>query len=265
MNNTETFRIPLGAAEAYESKFVPALFAEWAPRVLDAAGIMAGQRVLDVACGTGIVARTAVDRVGPEGHVAGVDVNDAMLTVARRVGPGIDYRQGDAASLPFPDGSFDAVVCQMALMFFPDRVRAMTEMRRVARPGGIVAVAVPASLPSQPAYDPFVRMVARHAGPAAMSILSAYWICGDLNELAALVQSAGLRVETTRTVTGTARFASVDDFVSTEISSTPLGERLTEETYACIRDDARDVLRGFERTAGLEVPLVGHIVSALVP
>ena len=107
-------------------QFVPTLFAQWAPMVCDAAEITAGQQVLDVACGTGIVARAAADRAGP-GNVIGVDLNDAMLTVARRVRPDITWRQGDASALPFPDGTFDAVVCQMALMFFPDRARALRE------------------------------------------------------------------------------------------------------------------------------------------
>src|SRR5215472_12207007 len=117
---TEAFQIPIEAAEAYEAAFVPAFFAQWAPILCDAAGLGAGQKVLDVACGTGIVARTAAERVGPA-HVTGVDLNQAMLTVARRVRGDIDWRQGDAAALPLADRSFDAVLCQMALMFFPDR------------------------------------------------------------------------------------------------------------------------------------------------
>ncbi len=113
-DSTESFQIPIEAAEFYETAFVPAFFAQWAPILCDEAGIGNGSRVLDVACGTGIVARTAADRVGPHGTVSGVDLNVAMLTVARRVRPDIDYRQGDAAALPFPDTSFDVVVSQMA-------------------------------------------------------------------------------------------------------------------------------------------------------
>ncbi|HEX2072320.1 MAG TPA: methyltransferase domain-containing protein, partial [Geodermatophilus sp.] len=167
MTTTERFQIPLGAAELYEARFVPAIFAEWAPLLATVAGVRPGQAVLDVACGTGIVARTVADRLGGTGRVVGVDLNEAMLTVARRVRPDLDWRPGDAADLPFPDGSFDAVLCQMALMFFPDRTAALREMARVARPGGTVAVVVPASLDAQPAYRPFVEMAARHAGPEA--------------------------------------------------------------------------------------------------
>src|SRR5680860_934476 len=117
----ESFQIPLEAAEFYESAFVPAFFAQWAPVLCEAAGIGSGQSLLDVACGTGIVARTAADLVAPDGTIVGVDLNEALLNVARRVRPGIDFRQGRADNLPFPDESFNTVLCQMALMFFPDR------------------------------------------------------------------------------------------------------------------------------------------------
>jgi len=124
MAQTETFQLSAVAAEAYESTFVPALFAEWAPHLCDLAGVRPGQRVLDVACGTGIVARVAADRLAGAGRVVGVDLNEAMLAVARRVRPDVEWRQGDAEALPFPPASFDRVLCQMALMFFPDRARA---------------------------------------------------------------------------------------------------------------------------------------------
>jgi ubiquinone/menaquinone biosynthesis C-methylase UbiE len=261
MSATETFRISVAVAETYEAKFVPALFAEWAPHLVNAAGVAPGQSVLDVACGTGIVARAARDVVGPRGRVAGVDVNDAMLAVARRVRPDLEWGRGDVAHLPFPDGVFDVALCQMALMFFPDRACALGEMRRVVTAAGTVAVLVPAALRAQPAYEPFVAMVARHAGPDTMSLLGTYFACGDLPELAALVESAGLRVVETRTRLGQARFDSVDEFVAAEVKSTPLIERVSDEVYQRIREDARGVLRPFTSPAGaVTIPLACHLV-----
>src|SRR5829696_8555253 len=122
--SVETFQLSVEAAEVYEANFVPALFAEWAPHLVEAAGVAPGQAVLDVACGTGVVARTAADRMGGQGRVVGLDLNQGMLTVAGRLRPDIEWRQGDAASLPFAPGSFDVVLCQSALMFFPDRAGA---------------------------------------------------------------------------------------------------------------------------------------------
>lgn len=132
-NSTETFQISLDAAEVYESKFVPAIFGECAPHLVGFAEIGPGQAVLDVACGTGIVARTAAERVGPQGRVVGVDLNDPMLAVARRLRPDVDWRRADAATLPFDDASFDAVLCQAALMFFPEPEQALREMARVVK------------------------------------------------------------------------------------------------------------------------------------
>jgi SAM-dependent methyltransferase len=124
-DTTETFRMSVGAAEVYESKFVPALFGEWAPRLVEAAGVKPGQAVLDVACGTGVVARAAAGRTGGHGRVVGVDLNEAMLVVAQRLRPDIEWRQGDAQAPPFPDASFDVVVCQSGLMFVSDVVGAL--------------------------------------------------------------------------------------------------------------------------------------------
>jgi ubiquinone/menaquinone biosynthesis C-methylase UbiE len=259
----ETFQIPPEVAELYEARFVPALFAEWAPRLVDVAGVRPGMHVLDVACGTGIVARTAADVVGPTGRVLGLDLNEAMLAVARRVRPDVEWHQGDAADLPFADSTFDAVLCQMALMFFPDRAGAVAEMRRVARPSGSVALCVPASLPEQPAYGPFVDLAARHAGPEAMSLLSTYWACGDRRELGALLEDSGLQLTETRTVRGCARFDSAEQFVATEVESTPLVERLSERDYDAIKTGARTLLAPFAVAGGgLEVPLVAHLAAA---
>ncbi|MCB1588829.1 MAG: methyltransferase domain-containing protein, partial [Xanthomonadales bacterium] len=105
------------AAEAYEAMFVPALFAQWAPRVLDGVALSPGQRVLDVACGTGVLAREAARRVGLSGAVSGLDPAPGMLAVARRSAEVVDWREGVAESLPYADGQFDAVVSQFGLMF----------------------------------------------------------------------------------------------------------------------------------------------------
>jgi SAM-dependent methyltransferase len=261
MTTQETFQIPVEIAEAYEAKFVPSVFAEWAPLVLDAAEVGAGTRLLDVACGTGIVARTAADRVGPEGAVVGVDLNEAMLTVARRIAPGIDWRRGDVAALPVEDDAFDAVTCQMAMMFFPDRRAAFAELCRAVRPDGRVAVVVPASLDTQPAYRVFVDVAVRHAGSQAASLLGTYWNCGDLAALTAAAAEAGLAVVAARTRVGTARFDSCDDFVATEIEASPLLERIEAATYARIKDGARTALARYSTDDGFAVPLVCHVMA----
>ena len=257
---SETFQVTLDAAEAYEATFVPAFFAQWAPLLCDAAGVSRGRRVLDVACGTGILARTVADRLGASA-VVGVDVNEAMLTVARRVRPDLDWRRGDASDLPFDDASFDVALCQMALMFFAGRVAALREMARVTVPGGTVAVLVPNGLDAQAAYGPFVEVAVRHAGAEARSLLGSYFSCGEQAELEDLFQRAGLDVIAAGTHLGTARFPSVDALVTTEVESTPLGQRVTDEVLERIRDDARVVLVPFTTDSGaLAAPFSVRVV-----
>jgi ubiquinone/menaquinone biosynthesis C-methylase UbiE len=260
---TETFQLSLAAAEVYESRFVPAIFGEWAPHLVQAARVAPGQAVLDVACGTGVVARQAADRMGGRGKVVGLDLNQGMLAVARRLRPDIEWRQGDAAELPFDAGSFDVVLCQSALMFFPDRARALREMARVAADGGTVAVQVWDRLEAQPGYQPFFEVVMRHAGEEAMDLWSSYWALGDLELVAALFEAAGMEVTATSTREGAVRSASTDELVRTEVEATPLGERIDPEVYARLLEDARAALRRFVTAdGGIDLPIRGHLVVA---
>lgn len=256
----ETFQIPLEAAEAYESRFVPVMFGPWAKRLVRAAGVARGSRVLDVACGTGAVAREAADRIASEGHVVGLDSNEAMLVVARRVRPDIEWRRGDASELPFSDNSFDAVLCQAALMFFPDPQRALWEMARVVSAGGTVAVQVWDRREAQDAYGPFIEVVERHAGAEAVGLLYAYFSRGDLDELTNLLDAAGLAVSSIETATTTVPFASVSELVAIEIQSTPLGDRLHEDVIARVIDEADEALASYVSERGLDMPIGGHVI-----
>src|SRR5512139_1418566 len=140
------FQLQGNAAERYERWVVP--FVGW-PMVLpllDLADLRAGERVLDLATGTGMLARLAARRVTPGGAVTGLDLNDEMLKAARELplppGLKIEWLQGSAQALPFDDGTFDVVVCQQGFQFFPDRMGALHQMRRVLRAGGRVALSV---------------------------------------------------------------------------------------------------------------------------
>jgi ubiquinone/menaquinone biosynthesis C-methylase UbiE len=259
----ETFQLSARIARLYEERFVPRLFAPWARHVVDAAELAAAERVLDVACGTGIVARTAADRLGSGATVTGLDINENMLDVARRIRPDIEWRHGDALELPVPDAAFDVVLCQAALMFLPDVPRALGEMARVVKPGGRVVVQVWGSLQTQPAYSCFVEVAARHAGPDAVSLLGTYWSLGDIQSLERKLEGAGLDVIERRTRLEPARFDSIDELVRIEMDSTPLGERVTTEVYERILDDSRHALRSFVLPTGeAEIPLRGHVLAA---
>jgi SAM-dependent methyltransferase len=170
---------------------------------------------------------------------------------------------GDAAALPFEPGSFDVVLCQAALMFFPDRAAALREMARVATDGGTVAVQVWDRLEAQQGYAPFYEVLARHVGQEAMDLECSYWVLGDLDLVGSLFEAAGLRVAATRTRVGTARFDSVDELVRTEVEGTPLGDRITGEVYRELLAEAQGALRHFTTAAGkAEIPIHGHLITA---
>lgn len=241
-DSDETFQLSLETAEIYEHHFVPALFAHWAPVTLGGVRLASGDRLLDVACGTGIVARTALATWGDQIDVSGVDLNPAMLAVASRIEPGIEWVEGDVGALPMATDTFDAATCQMAFMFFPDRRAALAEMARVVRPGGRLGVLVPAGLDAQDAYGPFVDVVTRHAGDDARAMLGTYWNCGDADAFAALATEAGWSAVEVTTPVGIASFASIEAFVDTELDATPLGERVSDEARTQIVTDLRPEL-----------------------
>ena len=165
----EQWQLDEGSAEAYERYLVPLLFALGAEYLIELATPSPGERVLDVACGTGIVARGAAPRVGSGGRVVGLDLNEGMLGMASKasseVRPLIEWRRGDATSMPFPDGAFDVVLCQQGLQFFPDRPAALGEMHRVLRPNGRLALSVLRSVEHNPGYGLLADALKRHVGP----------------------------------------------------------------------------------------------------
>jgi ubiquinone/menaquinone biosynthesis C-methylase UbiE len=258
---TETFQITREQAEAYEELFVPALFAQWAPLMIDIARIEEGQRVLDVACGTGVVARGAADRVGRTGSVVGLDLNPAMLEVAAGIRSDIEWRQGDAANLPFGESEFDAVLCQSALFFFPDVDAAVAEMVRVVRPDGAVAVQTYASLDDQPGFRELDAVVRRIAAADALQLLDTYWSQGDLSVLCKTLSQAGLDIVETRTTLGTAMYGSVENLIETEVKGTPLADRLSDDQIAQILTESTDIFAKFLTPAGeLQMPIRAHLV-----
>jgi ubiquinone/menaquinone biosynthesis C-methylase UbiE len=145
------------SADAYEQLLVPSIFEPWAQGLVDIAGPRRGEHVLDAACGTGVVARAAASRVGPDGTVTGVDVNAGMLATARGIDAAIAWRHADATDLPFPDGTFDVVFCQQGYQFMADRAAAARELRRVVARPGRLALSTWRAIDRSPGYAAFAR------------------------------------------------------------------------------------------------------------
>ena len=242
----------IAAASAYEGLHVPALFDQWAVRVVDAAQVRPRDRVLDVACGTGILARKAALRVGPHGFVAGLDPNPGMLAVAERLEPSIQWREGVAESLPYSDDSFDAAISQFGLMFFTDRNAAIREMIRVLVPGGRIAVAVWESLERFQAYPLLVELLERTAGSQAAEALRAPFVLGDRAQLEELFRSSGVESVDVTTHRGTARFPSVRAMVEADLRGwlPVMGVVLPEERIQLILEEAEFALSRYVTADG---------------
>ena len=189
--------------EMYERWLAGPLFRPWAEMTLEEVELSPGDRVLDIACGTGIVARVARERLGDAGYVVGIDVSSDMLAVARAVAPGIDWREGNAGALPLHDGEqFDVVVCQQGLQFFPDKPAAAAQMRRALAKGGRLAVATWRSDDEIPFFRELRRVAERHLG----AITDQRYSFGDAAAAEALLRDAGFHEVRVMTISRTMRF-----------------------------------------------------------
>lgn len=256
------------SSDAYEELLVPAIFAPWAADLVGLADLRAGARVLDVACGTGTVARRAVGGVGPGGAVTAVDVSPAMLTTARRSAPGpvIDWHEADAGELPFPDGSFDVVLCQQGLQFFGDQAAATQEMRRVlARPGRML-VALWRGLDENRPFALFAEAIARHS-PTAGDMMRAPFSLGDRERLRAPLARAGFAAVRIAVRALICRFPSPEELLRRQMLSSPLAGPLGELAPAAMDAliaDVDETLQPYVDDDGLAMIMECHTAIALL-
>ncbi|WP_343717244.1 methyltransferase domain-containing protein [Inquilinus sp.] len=201
----ETDRIFQGPIPAlYDQHLGPMIFAPYASDLASRLTGLRRGRVLETAAGTGIVTRALLSTLPEEVSIDATDINQAMLDQASRViaSPRVTWRPADAQSLPFPDGTFDAVVCQFGAMFFPDKVRAFAEALRVLKPGGSFLFNVWDRIEANEFADVVVQAVAR-LFPDNPPLFLARTPHGhhDVAALEAQLRAAGFGSVTSETVT----------------------------------------------------------------
>lgn len=264
MGESDTGQVSAEAALVYEEFYLPTLFAEWPPRVIEAARIQSGQRVVDVACGTGVLARAVAERVGGSGSIVGVDINEGMLAVAREKAPEIEWRQAPAESLPLDDASCDVAVSQFGLMYFEDKEGALGEMMRVLRPGGNLAVVVWDKLENSPGYAVEDQLFQRLLGDEAAD--EAPYSLGDKQVLKGLFANAGIPDVEIQTCEGTARFPSIEAWIHADVKGWTSADSINDEQYELLLTEARQELARFATTDGsVAFPTPAHIVTASKP
>ncbi len=258
------------SAEAYERYAVPAWSLPLARPLVELAAPGRGERVLDVACGTGIVARLAAQLVGERGAVCGLDLNEDMLAVARAAAAGaaapIEWCQGDAGAMALPDAAFDLVLCQQGLQFFPRRAAALREMHRVLAPGGRLALGVLRPIAYNRGWGVMLaEALQRHAGPAAGTMMRSPFPAGDAAQLRELVTSAGFRDVRVRIVVASARYPSPAELLLWETASSPLAGpigALDEDARAALLADVAGAVREYTDDAGVVFPMETYVVLA---
>lgn len=238
------------AAEVYEEFFVPALFGPWAPRLVTRAGLGPGDEVIDVACGTGVLAVEAEKAVSPNGIVVGVDLNPGMLAVARRKASQVDWQQAAAEDLPFDDSSFDATLSQFGLMFFTDPRAALREMWRVLGPGGRFVVAVWDALENAPGYAAVTALLSRLFGADIADLLRSPYSLGDPTALVSLLTSAQIPNPKIDRVPGEARFPSIRSWMHTDVRGWTLADKLDDAQFERLAAEAETELQPFVTAQG---------------
>lgn len=256
-------------AEMYERNMVPALMEPFAKGLLEFADLHQGERVLDVACGTGIVSRLAWPKVGSAGRVVGLDINAAMLDVARSVAEKqkipIEWIEGDAAAIPVPDGDFDVIICQHGLQFFPDRPGVLKEMHRILRGHGRLVLNVWRPIKYNPGHAVFADVLDRHVSEEAGATRRAPFKLSDRNELRLMVTDAGFQNAVVSLYTQVARFPSAEAMIRFMLAGTPLGAAMGDADPKVLETVISEVTEGlseYEDDQGLAIPMQAWVVAA---
>lgn len=261
---TSDWNVPGGWVEIYHNIFIPAMIGEWAPRMLARVDPRPGENVLDVACGTGVLTRAAAEIVGQNGSVAGVDINPDMLSLARKLSdgqyPAIEWRECDAQSLPFEDDVFDIALCQLGLMFIPDKVAALKEMRRVLKPGGRVAVMVWGAIDKCPGQMAMAKAWEKFFGVEQAGNFYSMHSMSDPETMREILFAAGFQEVNIQQAMGTMHFRSAEQQVRSYGAMG--GFSAYERVQNAAISEVTQALRAYTGPEGLAYPIEALLARA---
>lgn len=270
MADQERWQLNKSGAANYQQFQVPSVFEPLARLFLDMFPLSVGERVLDLACGTGIVARLAAPILSSDGRLVGIDLNADMIAVAAEQpaaeGAPIAWRQGDAAALPFDEASFDAVLCQQGLQFMPDKPAVLGEMHRVLTPGGRLGLCLWRSVEHSPYMKAAAEALTPHLGAQSASRLLAPLSLGDEAVLRDLIEAAGFTRTTFQEVNLVRRMLPPEEAIPGQLASTPVGAEfaaLDEAARAGIIAGIAQAVASYLVPGGMEIPQGAFVVSAV--
>lgn len=257
------------SAERYQNILTPAILGPFARTLVEHAALEPGERVVDVGCGTGAATRYAAEAVGSAGHVLGVDVNGSMIDVARSLPPvagsPIEWRVATATSLPLPDQSVDVALCAQTLQFVPERLLALSEMRRVIKPTGRVALSLWCNIKDNAYFCSLVEAIARHVGLDTAAGLKSAFSLSDANAIYDLLKAAGFRQIEMVVKQLDLPLPELTEFLPRHISATPMDAGFQRVPAAMQQAVIREVsaqLSAYRMNGQPRIPFKSHFIMS---
>jgi len=269
LTEVESWQIAGDSPAAYEEYLVPGFFKPWADKLVQLSSPSPGSDILDVACGTGIVARTAASELGSDSRVTGLDINLQMLNkaseMAEKEGLEIEWQQGDAGDLPFEDNRFDHLFCQQAVQFFPEPQQVLGEMNRVMKADGTLALNILRPIHHNPAYSILADELEKHAGETAGTMMRSPFPDWDQKTIRNMVAEAGFGDIRIQLEIISMRYPSPEEFLRREAASSPLAgeiEAMEPERVMKLVDDLNRSLEAYTDDRGVVFPMETYMIAA---
>jgi SAM-dependent methyltransferase len=266
----ETFQLAGNAAEVYEAQKVPAIFGPLAVATLDTITLDPDDVILDVACGTGIVARTARRRLGPGPRIVGVDLNEGMIATARGLADedsrSCEWHVADVTRLPFADATFSVAICQQGIQFFPDEVAALGEIRRVLRSKGQILLSVWAG--ASALFKALAAALSQHVGEEIGTRSLAPFTYDGAGRLGTVLADLGFTDVTARDIIVDRVVDDPETALPKEIMANPVGTAVAEHGDAVMHRIVADTigaLSAYRQASGFVIPQRAHLIAAKAP